>query len=121
MMQDILKKTRVIGRVAARFAILAISLGMAMSDDAIADGPALAEADTQTIVNLIDNWGKAVAVCRSGLPAGRGTIEACTTVHKVLIQLDDIGWCYGRESDPGGPFFQRWHRCDIDSFHPKRP
>jgi hypothetical protein len=83
--------------------------------------PARGEADTKAIVALINQWGRAVAICRKGTPQAQQTVDACDRVHRMLIELDDLGWCYGRESDPGGSFFHRWHRCDSDSLHPMRP
>jgi hypothetical protein len=87
----------------------------------LAESQALTPTDTQVIVQLIDRWGLAMARCRKGDPGDQGTMDACGKVHALMVELDDLGWCYGHESDPGGPFFYRWHRCDIDSLHPSRP
>ena len=78
------------------------------------------QTDTKAIVRLIDKWGEAVARCRADTREDLAKSDACGTVHKVLIELDDLGWCYGHESDPG-PFFRRWHRCEFESLHPARP
>ena len=88
--------------------------------DLLAKNQKSAPTDTRTIVHLIDTWGEAVARCRAVAEADQLGSEACGTVHKVLIELDDLGWCYGHESDPG-PFFRRWHRCEFESLHPVRP
>jgi hypothetical protein len=81
----------------------------------------LSQSQTRQIVGLINAWAMAASQCRTGDPALRLTLEACTIAHQFQVRLDDLGWCHGRESDPGGLFFRRWHRCDSDSFHPKRP
>jgi hypothetical protein len=100
--------------------VLVISLGAAAGVLAEGSRNQLAESedatvlDTQAIVRLIDKWGVAAAQCRAGANDG------CSTEHAVLIELDDLGWCFGHESDPG-LFFRRWHRCGFESLHPTRP
>src|SRR6185436_9523438 len=81
----------------------------------------LSQSQTRTIVGLINAWAVAASQCRTGDPTLHLTLDACATAHRFQVKLDDLGWCHGRESDPGGLFFRRWHRCETDSFHPKRP
>ena len=88
--------------------------------DLFAENQVSTATDTKTIVHMIDTWGEAVARCRAVAEEDQAASEACGAVHKLLIKLDDLGWCYGHESDPG-PFFRRWHRCEFESLHPARP
>jgi hypothetical protein len=81
----------------------------------------LSQSQTRTIVGLINAWAVAASQCRTGDPTLPLTLDACASAHQFQVKLDDLGWCHGRESDPGGLFFRRWHRCETDSFHPKRP
>src|SRR4051812_42170773 len=75
---------------------------------------------TKIIVGLINAWALAGSACRSGGLSEPRIVQACAAQHRAWIELDDYGWCFGHESDPG-PFFRRWHHCEAESIHPSRP
>src|SRR5438552_165365 len=61
--------------------------------DLFAENQVSTATDTKTIVHMIDTWGEAVARCRAVAEEDQAASEACGAVHKLLIKLDDLGWC----------------------------
>ena len=66
---------------------------------------------------LIDEWAVNDFACRGG-PGGLETNRACNRRAEAQEQLDALGWCIGRRSDPPRERGQ-WHECGPDSWRAK--
>lgn len=65
---------------------------------------------------MIANWTRLNGLCRGGSGDDPRTTEACVARDTLTKQIDQAGWCYGREGQLGYQF--EWHACGLDSNRP---
>ncbi len=65
---------------------------------------------------LISKWTDLNSQCRGGSGDDPKTQRACDRREEVGKQIDQAGWCYGREGQMG--YQMQWHACGRGSSHP---
>lgn len=95
------------GGVKMRFAMVAAFVGILISSC----GPVTAQSPEITKWlernSMLDRW------CRGDSGDLSTTDKACDLREVTSVELEKLGWCYGKNSEAG--YQKRWHVCGADS------
>jgi hypothetical protein len=78
-------------------------------------GPAAAQLDGDSLVNLMVTWSHTDELCRgvSKSPVAMPKDEACKQQQAAAEKIERKGFCRGRRGEPEAAW--QWHTCGADS------